>query len=122
MKYSDIQLPEKSAWLNYKAAWSNGDFNTVVATELPKKKLNAALLNAITDKIVSVEELNDPDYDNYRIRVETQVPFDLSTGEVYFEWTNPPSYTFAEVDALRYTFADVDALGLDWEYANRKGW
>ena len=50
------------------------------------------------------------------------MPTDLTTGQVYFEWTNPPPYTFAEVDALDYTFQDVDNLDITWEYADRGGW
>lgn len=122
MKFSDIQLTDKTTWENYKTAWGNGDFTTALATNLPKKKLTAELLNELTDKIVEVENLNDPDYTNDRIRVSPQVLKDLYTGEVYFEWTNAPSYTWAEVDARNYTFADVDALDINLEYANERGW
>lgn len=122
MKYSDIQLSDKAKWREYKQAWGNGDYATALATELAKKKLTAETLNDLTDYIVAVEKLDDPDYDVDKIKVETQVPDDLPTGKVYFEWTNPPSYTWAQVDARNYTFADVDALNITWEYANRKGW
>lgn len=122
MKFSDIQLADKTTWENYKTAWGNSDFTTALATNLPKKKLTAELLNDLTDKIVEVENLNDPDYANDRIRVSPQVLKDLSTGEVYFEWTNAPSYTWAEVDARNYTFAEVDALDINWEYASKRGW
>lgn len=122
MKFSDIQLTDKTTWENYKTAWGDSDFATALATNLPKKKLTAELLNDLTDKIVEVENLNDPDYANDRIRVSPQVLKDLATGEVYFEWTNAPSYTWAEVDTRNYTFADVDALDINWEYASKRGW
>lgn len=122
MKFSDIQLTDKATWQNYQQAWEDGEFNTVVSTELSPKKLNAEVLNYITNKIVEVESLNDPDYANDRIRVEAQVPPDLSVGEVYFEWTNAPSYTWTQIDAKSLTFADIDTLGITWEYADRKGW
>lgn len=88
MNYSDIQLTDKELWEQYKTAWGNSDFTTALATELPKKKLTAELLNDLTDKIVEVENLNDPDYATDKIRVETQLPIDAPIGRVYFEWTN----------------------------------
>ena len=59
---------------------------------------------------------------NDRIRIERQIPTDLTSGEVYFDWTNPPPYTFSQVDSLGYKFSDVDNLGLNWFYADRGGW
>lgn len=90
--------------------------------QLDKKVLTAKSLNDLTNKIVEVEQLNDPTYANDRIKIERQVPTDLTTGQVYFEWTNSPPYTWAEVDARNYTFADVDALGINWAAADRGGW
>lgn len=126
MKFSDIQLTDKKLWGQFQTVWNNGDYDTALAmlnnTQLNKKVLSAQALNELTDKIVEVEKLNDPDYANDRIQIRKQVPTDLTTGQVYFEWTNPPPYTFAEVDALDYTFQDVDNLDITWEYADRGGW
>lgn len=126
MKFSDIQLADKTLWQQIQEEWSKGNFASAQAimsnTQLDKKVLTAKSLNDLTDKIVEVEQLNDPTYTNDRIKIERQVPTDLTTGQVYFEWTNSPPYTWAEVDARNYTFADVDALGINWAYADRGGW
>lgn len=126
MKFSDIQLADKTLWQQIQEEWSKGNFASAQAimsnTQLDKKVLTAKSLNDLTDKIVEVEQLNDPTYANDRIKIERQVPTDLITGQVYFEWTNSPPYTWAEVDAKNYTFADVDALGINWAYADRGGW
>lgn len=126
MKFSDIQLADKTLWQQIQDEWGKGNFASVQAimsnTQLDKKVLTAKSLNDLTDKIVEVEQLNDPTYANDRIKIERQVPTDLTTGQVYFEWTNSPPYTWAEVDARNYTFADVDALGINWVYADRGGW
>lgn len=126
MKFSDIQLTDKALWQQIQEEWGKGNFASAQAimsnTQLDKKVLTAKSLNDLTDKIVEVEQLNDPTYANDRIKIERQVPTDLTTGQVYFEWTNSPPYTWAEVDARNYTFADVDALGINWAYADRGGW
>lgn len=126
MKFSDIQLADKALWQQIQEEWGKGNFASAQAimsnTQLDKKVLTAKSLNDLTDKIVEVEQLNDPTYANDRIKIERQVPTDLTTGQVYFEWTNSPPYTWAEVDARNYTFADVDALGINWAYADKGGW
>lgn len=126
MKFSDIQLADKALWQQIQEEWSKGNFASAQAimsnTQLDKKVLTAKSLNDLTDKIVEVEQLNDPTYVKDKIKIERQVPTDLTTGQVYFEWTNSPPYTWAEVDARNYTFADVDALRLTWAYADRGGW
>lgn len=126
MKFSDIQLADKTLWQQIQEEWSKGNVESAQAimsnTQLDKKVLTAKSLNDLTDKIVEVEQLNDPTYAKDKIKIERQVPTDLTTGQVYFEWTNSPPYTWAEVDARNYTFADVDALGINWAYADRGGW
>lgn len=126
MKFSDIQLADKALWQQIQEEWSKGNVDSAQAimsnTQLDKKVLTAKSLNDLTDKIVEVEQLNDPTYAKDKIKVERQTPTDLTTGQVYFEWTNSPPYTWAEVDARNYTFADVDALGINWAYADRGGW
>ena len=126
MKYKDIQLTDKELWAQFQSLYQSGDYASALAmlqnTQLKNKTLTADILNALADYIVQVEQLNDPDYANDRIRVESQVPTDLTDGEVYFDWTNSPPYTFSQVSSLRYKFKDVDNLGLTWRYADRGGW
>lgn len=126
MKFSDIQLADKTLWQQIQEEWSKGNVDSAQAimsnTQLDKKVITAKSLNDLTDKIVEVEQLNDPTYAKDKIKIERQTPTDLTTGQVYFEWTNSPPYTWAEVDARNYTFVDVDALGINWAYADRGGW
>lgn len=126
MKYTDIQLTYKELWAQFQSLYQSGNYASALAllqnTQLKDKALTADILNALTDYIVQVEQLNDATFKADKIRVEPQVPADLTTGQIYFDWTNPPPYTFRQVDNLRYTFNDVDNLGLTWYYANRGGW
>ena len=126
MEFSDIQLSDKNLWQQIQKAWANGEYSTAQAlmtnAQLNKKALLAKALNDLTDKIVSVEQLNDPTYDIDKIKVERQTPTDLPTGKIYFDWTNPPPYIWSEVDALNYTFEDIDNLNLTWAEVDKGGW
>ena len=97
MKFSDIQLSDKALWQQIQEEWSKGNFasaQTIMSnTQLGKKVLTAKSLNDLTDKIVEVEQLNDPTYANDKIKVEPQAPTGLTTEQVYFEWTNSPPHT-----------------------------
>ena len=94
MKFSDIQLTDKALWQQIQEEWSKGNVDSAQAimsnTQLDKKVLTAKSLNDLTDKIVEVEQLNDPTYAEDKIKVERQAPTDLTAGQVYFEWTNNP--------------------------------
>ena len=126
MNFKDIQLTDKELWAQFQSLYQSGDYASALTllqnTQLNNKALTADILNALTDYIVQVEQLNDASFKADKIRVEFQVPADLTTGQIYFDWTNPSFYTFRQVDNLRYTFNDVDNLGLTWYYANRGGW
>ena len=126
MKYTDIQLTDKELWAQFQSLYKSGDYASALAllqnTQLKNKALTADILNALIDYIVQVEQLNDSTFKADKIRVESQVPADLTTGQIYFDSTNPSPYTFRQVDNLRYTFNDVDNLGLTWRYADRGGW
>ena len=126
MKYTDIQLTDKELWAQFQSLYQSGNYASALAflqnTQLNNKVLTADILNALTDYIVQVEQLNDSTFKADKIRVESQVPADLTTGQIYFDWTNPSPYTFSEVNNLQYTFNNVDNLGLTWRYADRGGW
>ena len=89
MKYQDIQLADVSLWNQIQAAWSQGNYNHVVNlvqnSQLIDKATLAAVLNALTDSIVDVENLNDPDFLKYLIQVSATPPVGLEQGQVYFE-------------------------------------
>lgn len=89
MKYQDIQLADVSLWKQIQTAWKNGNYNNVVNlvqnSQLIDKTMLAAVLNALTDRIVDVENLNDPNFSKYLIQVSTTPPMGLKQGQIYFE-------------------------------------
>ena len=124
MKFSDIQIPDKTLWQQYQEAYESGDYTTTVnllkTAQLSKKALTAEMLNALTDYIVYVEGLNDPSFGADKIQVSKSPPAGLTSGQVYFRWLAP--YLFSEVDARGYTFNNVDNLNLTWAQAEEGGW
>lgn len=126
MKYTDIQLTDKELWAQFQSLYQSGDYASALAllqnTQLKNKALTADILNALTDYIVQVEQLNDSTFKADKIRVEPQVPADLTTGQIYFDYLNPPPYTFNDLSTLGYTFKNVDDLNLTWYYIDRGGW
>lgn len=89
MKYQDIQLADVSLWNQIQTAWNQGNYNHVANlvqnSQLIDKATLAAVLNALTDSIVDVENLNDPDFLKYLIQVSTTPPAGLEQGQIYFE-------------------------------------
>ena len=89
MKYQDIQLVDVSLWNQIQTAWGQGNYNHVVNlvqnSQLIDKATLAAILNALTDSIVDVENLNDPDFLKHLIQVSAIPPAGLEQGQVYFE-------------------------------------
>ena len=126
MKYTDIQLTNKELWAQFQSLYQSGDYASALAllqnTQLKNKALTADILNALTDYIVQVENLNDSTFKMDKIRVEPQVPTGLTNGQVYFDYLNSPPYTFNKVSTLGYTFKNVDDLNLTWYYIDRGGW
>ena len=126
MKYTDIQLTDKELWAQFQSLYQSGNYASALAllqnTQLKDKALTADILNALTDYIVQVEQLNDSTFKMDKIRVESQVPTDLTNGQVYFDYLNSPPYTFNKVSTLGYTFKNVDDLNLTWYYIDRGGW
>ena len=126
MKFKDIQLTDKELWAQFQSLYQTGNYASALAilqnTQLSNKALTADILNALTDYIVQVEQLNDLTFKADKIRVESQVPTDLTNGQVYFDYLNSPPYTFNKVSTLGYTFKNVDDLNLTWYYIDRGGW
>ena len=89
MKYQDIQLADVSLWNQIQTAWNQGNYNHVVNlaqnSQLIDKATLAAVLNALTNSIVDVENLNDPGFLKYLIQVSTTPPAGLEQGQIYFE-------------------------------------
>lgn len=91
MKFSDIQLSDKELWGQFQTAYQQGDFATALSmlnnTQLNSKALTADILNALTDYIVQVEQLNDSSFKADKIPCQVNQPTQ-STGQAWFAVTN----------------------------------
>ena len=91
MKYTDIQLTDKELWMQFQSLYKSGDYASALAilqnTQLNNKALTADILNALTDYIVQVEQLNDSTFKTDKIPCQVNRPTQ-STGQVWFQVTN----------------------------------
>ena len=91
MKYTDIQLTDKELWAQFQSLYQSGDYTSALALlqnmQLKNKALTADILNALTDYIVRVENLNDSTFKVDKIPCQVNRPTQL-TGQVWFEVTN----------------------------------
>ena len=91
MKYTDIQLTDKELWAQFQSLYKSGDYASALAmlqnTQLNNKALTADILNALTDYIIQVEQLNDSTFKTDKILCQVNQPTQ-STGEVWFEVSN----------------------------------
>ena len=89
MKYEDIHLADKTKWRQFVELWQAGNvdaaLNLLADTSLADKVVNAAVLNAITSQIVSLEENDDASFKQDIIKVSPTPPTGIKQGEVYFE-------------------------------------
>lgn len=91
MKYTDIQLTDKELWAQFQSLYQSGDYASALAmlqnTQLKNKVLTADILNALTDYIVQVEQLNDSTFKTVKILCQVNQPTQ-STGQVWFKISN----------------------------------
>ena len=91
MKYTDIQLTDKELWAQFQSLYKSGDYASALTmlqnTQLKNKALTADILNALTDYIVQVEQLNDSTFKADKIPCQVNRPMQ-STGQVWFQVTN----------------------------------
>ncbi len=91
MKYTDIQLTDKELWAQFQSLYQSGDYTSALTllqnSQLSGKGLVADVLNAITDYLVQVENLNDPDFKADRPVVQSSQPVQ-ATGHLWFQVTN----------------------------------
>ena len=91
MKYTDIQLTDKELWAQFQSLYKSGDYASALTmlqnTQLKNKALTADILNALTDYIVQVEQLNDSTFKTDKILCQVNQPTQ-STGQVWFEISN----------------------------------
>ena len=91
MKFKDIQLTDKELWVQFQSLYQSGDYASALSllqnSQLSGKGLVADVLNAITDYLVQVENLNDPDFKADKVVVQSSQPVQ-STGHLWFQVTN----------------------------------
>ena len=91
MNYKDIQLTDKELWAQFQSLYQSGDYVNALTllqnSQLSGKSLIADVLNATTDHLVQVENLNDPDFKADRPVVQSSQPVQ-STGYLWFQVTN----------------------------------
>ena len=91
MKYTDVQLTDKELWTQFQSLYKSGNYTSALAmlqnTQLKNKALTADILNALTDYIAQVEQLNDSTFKTDKILCQVNQPTQ-STGQVWFEVTN----------------------------------
>ena len=91
MNFKDIQLTDKELWAQFQSLYQSGDYTSALAllqnTQLKDKALTADILNALTDYIVQVEQLNDSTFKADKIPCQVNQPTQ-STGQVWFAATN----------------------------------
>ena len=89
MEYQDIHLADKAKWRQFVELWQAGNvdaaLNLLADTSLADKVVNAAVLNATTSQIVSLEENDDPTFKDDIIKVSPTPPTGIKQGQVYFE-------------------------------------
>ena len=78
MKCTDIQLTDKELWAQFQSLYQSGNYASALSllqnSQLSGKGLVADVLNTITDYLVQVENLNDPDFKADRAVVQSSQP------------------------------------------------
>ena len=91
MNYKDIHLTDKELWAQFQSLYQSGDYVNALTllqnSQLKNKALTADILNALTDYIVQVEQLNDSTFKADKIPCQVSQPTQ-STGQVWFAVTN----------------------------------
>ena len=91
MKYTDIQLTDKELWAQFQSLYKSGHYTNALTllqnSQLSGKGLVADVLNAITDYLVQVENLNDSDFKADKAVVQSSQPAQ-PTGYLWFQVTN----------------------------------
>lgn len=93
MNYQDIHLEDETLWSRLQIAWEQGSYtaalNVLKDASLADKKMDAALINALTNTILTLQSQSDPTFKQDTIIVSSEPPSDLSVGKVYFRLIGP---------------------------------
>ena len=93
MNYQDIHLEDKALWNQLQTAWEQDDYtaalNVLKNASLSDKQLNAAVINALTTELLSLQAQSDPSFKTGTIVVASEPSSDLAVGKVYFRLIGP---------------------------------
>ena len=90
MRFSDIQIDDKTKWGQYQQYWKNDNFINTLGMlsdeQLAKKGLTAKLLNDLTDYLVQIQNMKDDTFKQDNIPVQETQPTQ-NDGEIWFQVT-----------------------------------
>lgn len=88
-KYQDLHLTDVDLNTQFKQYMSAGQYEAALAIlqndQLTDKTVVAALFNYVTSRIVAVQSMSDPTFKQDVIKVATQPPAGMTSGQVYFK-------------------------------------
>ena len=89
MKYQDLHLSDVDLNTQFKQYMAAGQYTAALAIlkndQLTDKTVVAALFNYVTSRIVAVQSMSDPTFKQDVIKVATQPPAGMTSGQVYFK-------------------------------------
>ena len=89
MKYQDLHLSDVDLNTQFKQYMSAGQYEAAQAIlqndQLTDKTVVAVLFNYVTSRIVAVQSMSDPTFKQDVIKVATQPPAGMTSGQVYFK-------------------------------------
>ena len=90
MRFSDIQIDDKTKWGQYQQYWKNDNFANTLGMlsdeQLAKKGLTAKLLNDLTEYLVRIQNTKDDTFKQDNIPVQETQPTQ-NDGEIWFQVT-----------------------------------
>ena len=88
-KYQDMHLINVDLNTQFKQYLSTGQYEAALAilqnAQLTDKTVVAALFNYVTNRLVEVQSTSDPTFKQDVIKVATQPPAGITSGQVYFK-------------------------------------
>ena len=89
MKYQDLHLSDVDLNTQFKQYMASGQYEAALAIlqndQLTDKTIVAALFNYVTSRIVAVQSMSDPTFKQDKIKVATEPPAGMTSGQVYFK-------------------------------------
>nr|DAO16228.1 MAG TPA: hypothetical protein [Bacteriophage sp.] len=88
-KYQDLHLSDVDLNTQFKKYMSSGQYEVALTIlqndQLTDKTVIASLFNYVTSRIVAVQSTSDPTFKQDVIKVATEPPVGMTSGDVYFK-------------------------------------